>query len=103
MRGYCCVGVMRHANHLAQILSAQAGVRSPSRGVDVTGSRFMSETEHVKKLKINTFIGNTGHFDNEIESAGSKSWEILKIVSSPPSSHGVNVLDSDVHLQCSMR
>ena len=29
--------------------------------------------DHMKKLKNNTFVGNTGHFDNEMDLAGSEA------------------------------
>ena len=29
----------------------------------------------MKKLKNNTFVGNTGHFDNEVDLAGSEGFE----------------------------
>ena len=31
--------------------------------------------DHMKKLKNNTFVGNTRHFDNEIDLAGSECLE----------------------------
>ena len=42
--------------------------------------------EHMKKLKNNTFVANTGHFENEIDFAGSDGLDIKpqKITSSSP-------------------
>ena len=34
---------------------------------------------HVKKLTNNAFIGNTGHFDNETDSAGSEGLEDIDV------------------------
>ena len=34
--------------------------------------------DHMKKLKNNAFVGNTGHFDNEIDLAGSEGLECMK-------------------------
>ena len=31
--------------------------------------------DHMNKLKYNTFVGNTGHFDNEVDMAGSEGFE----------------------------
>ena len=31
--------------------------------------------DHKKKLKNSTFVGNTGHFDNEVDFAGSEGFE----------------------------
>ena len=52
---------------------------------------FVSSTsivtlDHKKKLKNNAFVGNTGHFDNEIDFAGTKGLDIKpqNIVSSFP-------------------
>ena len=38
--------------------------------------------EHMKKLKNNTFVGNTRHFDNEIDSASSECLEGMKMTTS---------------------
>ena len=48
--------------------------------------------DHKKKLNHNTFVGNTGHFDNEIDFARTEGFggtevdhiKPQKIVSSPP-------------------
>ena len=45
---------------------------------------FVSSTsivtlDHKKKLKNNTFVGNTGHLDNEIGWAGSQGLEGVKV------------------------
>ena len=32
--------------------------------------------DHMKKLMHNTFVGNTGHFDNEVDLAGSEGLDI---------------------------
>ena len=41
---------------------------------------FVSSTgvialEHMKKLNEITFVGNIGHFDNEIDVPGSEDWK----------------------------
>ena len=48
---------------------------------------FVSSTSivtlvHMKKLKNNTFVGNTRHFDNEIDSASSECLEGMKMTTS---------------------
>ena len=54
--------------------------------------------DHTKKLKYNTFVGNTGHFDNEIDLAGSErvskarkstTASLRRSLSSPSVDHGV--------------
>ena len=40
--------------------------------------------DHKKKLKINTFVGNTGHFDNEVDYAGSEGMVGVKVVNIKP-------------------
>ena len=41
---------------------------------------FNSALNHMKKLKNNAFIGNTGHVDDEIGMAGSDAWKGMKVV-----------------------
>ena len=42
--------------------------------------------DHMKKLKHIAFVGNTGHFDNEIDFAAQRAWTSSLIVSSFPAS-----------------
>ena len=46
--------------------------------VSSTGNFNISALNHFKKLKNNEFVGNTGHFDDEINLAGSGGLEGMK-------------------------
>ena len=53
---------------------------SRSRPSCPRSTSFVSSTsiitfDHMKKLKNNTFVGNTAHFDNEINLAGSEGFQ----------------------------
>ena len=39
-------------------------------------SLFLITLDHMKKLQNNTFVGNTGHFDNEVHLARSEGLDI---------------------------
>ena len=47
--------------------------------VSSAGNFNFGTLDHVKKLTNNAFVGNTGHFDNEIDLAGSEGLEGLKV------------------------
>ena len=47
--------------------------------VSSAGNFNFSTVDHVKKLTNNTFVGNTGHFDNDIDFAGSEGLEGMKV------------------------
>ena len=49
-----------------------------SRQVCACGDRYLYfiTVDHKKLLKNSTFVGNTGHFDNEVDFAGSEGLDI---------------------------
>ena len=47
--------------------------------VSSTGNFNISIFDHMKKLKNNALVGNTGHFDNEIDLAGWEGLEGMKV------------------------
>ena len=42
--------------------------------------------DHMEKLKHSTFVGNIGHFDDEIDFAAQRAWtsSLRRLLSSPP-------------------
>merc|ERR1712019_322808 len=70
--------------------------------VTTTGNFKIITLEHMKKMKNNAIVGNIGHFDNEIDMAGLKSSEGIKVENIKPQvdrfvfpdGHGVIVLAS---------
>ena len=42
--------------------------------ISTTGNLIFSTLDHMKKLENNAFVGNIGHFDNEIDLAGSDTF-----------------------------
>ena len=49
-----------------------------------TGNVIIVTLGHMKKLKNNAFVGNTGHFDNAIDSAGPEGLEGVKVENFKP-------------------
>ena len=47
--------------------------------VSSTGNFNISALGHLRKSKNNAFVGNTGHFDDEIDLIGSECVEGMKV------------------------
>merc|ERR1712130_962941 len=70
--------------------------------VSATGNKDIIRLEHMKKMKNNAIVGNTGHFDNEIDMAGLETCEGVKVENIKdqvdrfqfPDGHGIIVLAS---------
>ena len=75
-----CLGSMKVACTKPQSIFSSSLLVSRSRPSCPRSTSFVSSTsiitfDHMKKLKNNTFVGNTGHFDNEVDLAGSEGFE----------------------------
>jgi len=46
--------------------------------VTATGNKNIIMAEHMAKMKNNAIVGNIGHFDNEIDTAGLKKYPGIK-------------------------
>ena len=46
--------------------------------ITTTGNFNIIMAEHMSKMKNNAIVGNTGHFDNEIDMAGVENWPGIK-------------------------
>ena len=52
--------------------------------VSSTANFNFSALKHMKKLKYNAFVGNTGHFEDAIGFAGSEGLAGIKVVDNTP-------------------
>jgi adenosylhomocysteinase len=83
-----------------QVVKMETIVSKADIFITATGNKKIITAEHMSKMKNNAIVGNIGHFDNEIDMAGLKSWEgIKKINIKPqcdryvfPDNHGVIIL-----------
>jgi adenosylhomocysteinase len=46
--------------------------------VTATGNKGIIMAEHMAQMKNNAIVGNIGHFDNEIDTAGLQKWPNVK-------------------------
>eukprot|EP01017_Pseudomicrothorax_dubius_P003540 TRINITY_DN10530_c0_g1_i3.p1 TRINITY_DN10530_c0_g1~~TRINITY_DN10530_c0_g1_i3.p1 ORF type:complete len:479 (-),score=149.56 TRINITY_DN10530_c0_g1_i3:92-1528(-) len=68
--------------------------------ITATGNKRIITAEHMSKMKNNAIVGNIGHFDNEIDMAGLRSWPGIQKVHIKqgldrwifPDGHGVLIL-----------
>jgi len=52
--------------------------------ISATGNKNIIMADHMSKMKNNAIVGNIGHFDNEIDMAGLKSWPGIKKINIKP-------------------
>lgn len=52
--------------------------------ITATGNKNIIMADHMSKMKNNAIVGNIGHFDNEIDMAGLKSWPGIKHINIKP-------------------
>ena len=52
--------------------------------ITATGNKGIIMADHMSKMKNNAIVGNIGHFDNEIDMAGLKSWPGIKRINIKP-------------------
>merc|ERR1711918_298090 len=52
--------------------------------VTTTGNFNIITLEHMKKMKNNAIVGNTGHFDNEIDMEGLEGFKGIKVENIKP-------------------
>lgn len=48
--------------------------------ITTTGCKDVIMAKHMSMMKNNAIVGNIGHFDNEIDTAGLKAWPGVKHV-----------------------
>jgi adenosylhomocysteinase len=48
--------------------------------ITTTGCKNVVMASHMSKMKNNAIVGNIGHFDNEIDTHGLKTWPGIKHV-----------------------
>merc|ERR1739847_56366 len=83
-----------------QVVSIESCVGEIDIFTSATGNYDIITLEHMKKMKNNCIVGNIGHFDNEIDMNGLKSYPgIKKVPIKPqtdrwvfPDGHGVIIL-----------
>ena len=75
------IGALQAVIVVLQVVAIETIMSEIDIVVSSTGNCNISTLDHLKKLKNNAFVGNTGHFDNEIDLAGSEGLEGMKAVS----------------------
>lgn len=46
--------------------------------ITATGNKNIIMAHHMSQMKNNAIVGNIGHFDNEIDTLGLRSWKGIK-------------------------
>ena len=54
-----------------QVLTLEDVVETADIFITATGNRDVIKAEHMARMKHQAIVGNIGHFDNEIDMAGS--------------------------------
>lgn len=83
-----------------QVVRLEAVVHDMDIIITATGNVGIVMAEHMIKMKNNSIVGNIGHFDNEIDMAGLKKVEGIRVTKIKdqvhkwifPDGHGVIVL-----------
>jgi len=68
--------------------------------ISATGGKKIIRLDHMERMKNNAIVGNIGHFDNEIDMAGLKSFPGIKRINIKlgtdrwvfPDGHGIIIL-----------
>merc|ERR1712080_454135 len=85
-----------------QVVTMESVVSDIDIFTSATGNFNIITLEHMKKMKNNAIVGNTGHFDNEIDMAGLEGMAGIKVENIKPQvdrfvfpdGHGIIVLAS---------
>merc|ERR1711968_260396 len=83
-----------------QVMTIEKVVGEIDIFVSTTGNFNIITLEHMKKMKNNAIVGNIGHFDNEIDTAGLEAFKGIKVENIKaqvdrfefPDGHGIIVL-----------
>jgi len=57
-----------------QVTTLEDVVRTADIFITATGNAMIITAEHMSRMKDKAIVGNIGHFDNEIDMAGLKTW-----------------------------
>merc|ERR1712161_142012 len=62
-----------------QVVAIESVVGEIDIFTSATGNYEIITLEHMKKMKNNAIVGNIGHFDNEIDTAGLENFPGMKV------------------------